>query len=397
MLFPHVLDQYANFMGSYAQGATGREYVKQVLTLGMGFRCKRGSAYLSVVKISCAGKCGNTYIRGAKLMTKVTEKITKSISRHIRMVLGAGLIASSLLMSGCSSTSLSLPDFGFGGGSSSESAEQSSAPVQKISAQQTAPISFAPVFGPPVKIAQKISGALASEAQVRSIRVVQGGSSPDAYTVRGYLSASTTKQGTKLAYVWDVTNSAGKRAHRIKGEQIVTPKKNARDPWSLIDQKAIQSIAQNTTSRLATWLPGNSGSGGLVQNASLNSTSRAGSAVNGPVIAIIPEVKGAPGDGSQALANALRKQLLSRGIKISSAGKVANPYKVQGIVNLASAGSNQQRISIEWIVKDPRNKRLGTVSQKNTIPAGSLDGKWGQTADAAAAAAAQGIAKLLVN
>ncbi len=330
-------------------------------------------------------------------MTQVIEKIIENVSSHTRRVLGAGLIVGSLLMSGCSSTTLSLPDFGFGGSSSSSEQQQSSAPVQKISAQQTAPISFAPVFGPPVKVAQRLSGALEAEAQGRSIRVVKGGSSPDAYTVRGYLSASTTKQGTKLAYVWDVTNSAGKRAHRIKGEQIVTSKKNARDPWSLIDQNAIKSIAQNTTARLATWLPGNSGGSGLVQNASLNSTSRGGAIARGPVIAVIPKVKGAPGDGSVALANALRKQLTSRGIKISSSGNVSNPYKVQGIVNLASAGSNQQRISIEWIVKDPRNKRLGTVSQKNTIPAGSLDGKWGQTADAAAAAAAQGIAKLLVN
>ena len=46
-------------------------------------------------------------------------------------------------------------------------------------------------------------------------------------------------------------------------------------------------------------------------------------------------------------------------------------------------------------MKDPQGKKLGTVSQKNEIPEGSLDGAWGKTAEQAAGAAAQGIVKLL--
>ena len=55
----------------------------------------------------------------------------------------------------------------------------------------------------------------------------------------------------------------------------------------------------------------------------------------------------------------------------------------------------KQPITIDWSVTDPSGKKLGTVSQKNEVPQGSLDGAWGKTADAAAAAAAQGIVKLL--
>ena len=40
-----------------------------------------------------------------------------------------------------------------------------------------------------------------------------------------------------------------------------------------------------------------------------------------------------------------------------------------------------------------KGKKLGTVSQKNDIPEGSLDGAWGRTADQAAGAAVQGIAE----
>ena len=62
---------------------------------------------------------------------------------------------------------------------------------------------------------------------------------------------------------------------------------------------------------------------------------------------------------------------------------------------MGAGKDGKQPIQIDWNVKDPQGKKLGTVSQKNEIPQGSLDGAWGKTADAAAAAAAQGILKLL--
>ena len=52
-------------------------------------------------------------------------------------------------------------------------------------------------------------------------------------------------------------------------------------------------------------------------------------------------------------------------------------------------------IKIDWVVRDPKGLSLGTVSQENKIPAGSLNGQWGSTATAAATAATQGILKLL--
>ena len=61
----------------------------------------------------------------------------------------------------------------------------------------------------------------------------------------------------------------------------------------------------------------------------------------------------------------------------------------------AHARDGKQSVQIDWNVKDPDGKKLGTVTQKNDIPQGSLDGSWGKTADAAAEAAAQGILKLL--
>ena len=109
---------------------------------------------------------------------------------------------------------------------------------------------------------------------------------------------------------------------------------------------------------------------------------------------IVPSVTGAPGDGSQALSSALQKELSRNGVAQSDTAS-AQTYRVEGKVSVGPDKDGKQPIEISWNVKDPQGKKLGTVTQKNEIPQGSLDGAWGKTADAAAAAAAQGIIKLL--
>jgi hypothetical protein len=114
---------------------------------------------------------------------------------------------------------------------------------------------------------------------------------------------------------------------------------------------------------------------------------------DGPLAAVVPNVNGAPGDGGSSLASALQRELTGKGITVG--GKSASAYRVEGTVTLGAAKEGKQPIQIEWLVRDPQGKKLGTVSQRNEIPEGSLDGPWGKTAEQAAGAAAQGILKLL--
>jgi hypothetical protein len=107
----------------------------------------------------------------------------------------------------------------------------------------------------------------------------------------------------------------------------------------------------------------------------------------------VPNVTGAPGDGSVALTGAIQRELTRNGVSLT--GGSAQAYKVEGKVTVGAVKDGKQPVTIDWHVKDPAGKQLGTVSQKNEVPQGSLDGAWGKTADAAAAAAAQGIIKLL--
>jgi hypothetical protein len=109
---------------------------------------------------------------------------------------------------------------------------------------------------------------------------------------------------------------------------------------------------------------------------------------------LVPAVTGAPGDGSKSLAAAIQRELSGRGVTVSERA-APGAYRVEGTVVMGKAEGGKQAISIEWLVRDPQGKKLGTVSQKNEIAEGSLDGPWGKVADQAAGAAVQGIVKLL--
>ncbi|MEM7619229.1 MAG: hypothetical protein AAF228_02035 [Pseudomonadota bacterium] len=307
-----------------------------------------------------------------------------------------------LYIAGCSNTenfgvNFDLPS------STVSSSDTTGSTVKPVNAVQnsSAPVAFAPVFGPPVNVAQKLSGALRDKAKENRI-IVQDKVAKSGYTVRGYLSASPDKKGTKLSYIWDVTNSQGTRAHRIKGEEIFPGKNNANDPWSAVNQAAIDKIASTTASKLAAWLP-KSPSGTLVQNASLGARDSSPSAnasfgsskSRSGVIAVVPPISGAPGNGSTALAEALRKKISGKGIRIANSQSAAGKYKIQGIVSMSSGTNGKQNIKLEWKVVNPLGREIGTVTQQNSIPKGSLNGNWGATADYVADAASNGIVKLI--
>jgi hypothetical protein len=114
-------------------------------------------------------------------------------------------------------------------------------------------------------------------------------------------------------------------------------------------------------------------------------------------VAVVPAVSGAPGDGGQSLTAAMRKHLLSAGVKLSDrSSSGANVYTVRGTVEMGGAVDGQQPITIQWTVVDPSGKPLSqAVVQRNKVSQGSLDGPWGQIADMAAGEAAKSIAKLI--
>jgi hypothetical protein len=350
------------------------------------------------------------------------------------------------------------------GGSPAPQAAISDTQQPAAASAQTARIEIAPVIGAPEAVAHDLQIQLTSAMERSRITVARPPSGKGEFVLRGYVVAAREKAGSKISYIWDVTDQTGKRANRITGEEFAAGVPG-KDPWSSVTPQIIQSIADKTASQIATWLPGSAGTpvasntaapaaaaassptaepiktaqaataatqtaaAATTQTAATATqavasaarpvatpaalttdprTAAAGSAQQGAAAAattgsidnggtfstVIPAVTGAPGDGSTSLTGAIQRELTKRGVNLSAA---PNPqaYKVEGKVAVGQGKDGKQPIQIDWHVIDPKGKKLGTVSQKNEVPQGSLDAAWGKTADVAAEAAAQGILKLL--
>jgi hypothetical protein len=321
-------------------------------------------------------------------------------------------------LGGCESASNLL-----GGGNSPAPQASLSQPAASSSAQ-IAKIQIAPVIGSPENVARDLQLQLASSIGRNGVSVATASNSTSEYVVRGYVVAARDKTKAKISYIWDVTDQAGKRVHRITGEEIALGA--GKDPWAAVTPTVVQSIADKTAKQIASWLPGGAGVPVALNTKSVvgtssttpiasNDTASTGGAsyptasntpspplapttgsiaASGPITAVVPMVTGAPGDGGTTLTSAIQRELTKNGLALASMPD-AQSYKVEGKVAMGEGKDGKQPIQIDWNVIDPSGKKLGTVSQKNEVPQGSLDGAWGKTADAAAAAAAQGIIKLL--
>lgn len=300
------------------------------------------------------------------------------------------------------------------------STAQDAAPPKAVAEQ--APISKVvvnAVVGPPDELGKQLRQELVSALGIQRVAVVEQGGGD--YLLRPYIVAAKEKSGTKLSYVMDVTDPTGARVNRFTGEEVV-PAAATKDTWAAVTPAVMQSIATKATGAFVSWLPSAqpavasraappAGVGG--ENVETVSAQPAAKTARSPtrvasappaqtgsimkdnsLVALVPPVSGAPGDGTRSLTAAIQRELQSKGIAVAARPSAA-AYRVEGAVTVGQARDGKQPIQIEWTVKDPAGKRLGTVSQKNDIPEGSLDGAWGQTADQAAGAAAQGIVKLL--
>jgi len=111
-----------------------------------------------------------------------------------------------------------------------------------------------------------------------------------------------------------------------------------------------------------------------------------------PVI-IVRHVEGAPGDGNQSLTIAIRDALKGRDLQVTDDPRQA-AFVLQGQVAIGPPAGGRQPAKIVWHVTTHNGGLVGKATQENAIPAGSLDGAWGQVAYLIANAAVDGIQEL---
>jgi hypothetical protein len=302
---------------------------------------------------------------------------------------------------------------------SASSAPQDTTPAPKTVAEApVAKVAINLIVGPPDALGKQLHQEFASALEKQRIAVVQTKGDRADYNLRPYILAAKEKSGTKVSYVLDVSEPTGKRVNRFAGEELV-PASPSADPWAAITPTVAQAIAAKATGAFVTWLPNArptavadtppvgvgvpktepttrpAAKKKAVSSAVAAAPTTGSITKEGTLTAMVPSVTGAPGDGKASLTAAIQRELQTKGVSLVDRPTPA-AFRVEGAVTLGQIRDGKQPIQIEWVVKDPQGKKLGTVSQKNDdIPEGSLDGAWGKVADQAARGAVQGILKLL--
>jgi hypothetical protein len=341
-------------------------------------------------------------------VTVTTRDAAAAQRQFLRVALASVIGLAGLSLAGCGGGSFSLFD------SASKTAPTEPQP-SAVAAAPMAKVSINSIVGPPDPLSKQLQQDFTSALEQQRVAVMSKKDERADFLLRPYVLAAKEKKGTKVSYVLDVSDPSGKRMNRFAGEEIV-PAGASADPWAAITPTVAQAIAAKATGSFVAWLP-NANNPVVAEKApppapksddaarvapaktkvALASTTAAttGSiSKQGSLAALVPAVTGAPGDGSSSLTAAIRRELQAKGVALADRA-APGTYRVEGAVSLRASQGGKQPIVIEWVVKDPKGEKLGTVSQKNDIPEGSLDGAWGGVADQAAGAAVQGILKLL--
>lgn len=182
----------------------------------------------------------------------------------------------------------------------------------------------------------------------------------------------------EVEITWQVTQAEGQDLDQDLGSVLQRSVLPA-GLWSAGRPAALGSVMDRVAARLAALIP----------------EPQAVSAAPPRALVVLP-LEDAPGDGAASLRLALQAALRAAGFPVAEQAAGDNDLLVLGDVSVAPAGAEWQDIAITWfVVAAADGGDLGRIDQRNRIPAGRLDGPWGETARAIAGAAAHGIIDLL--
>ena len=111
---------------------------------------------------------------------------------------------------------------------------------------------------------------------------------------------------------------------------------------------------------------------------------------------VVDRIRGAPGDGAEALGMALLTELTRLNFSPTRDPYPALP-RIEAHVTVHPDGQGRDTVRIIWLVLDSNDNERGRLEQQNTVPVNSLARRWGVVAGLAASAAAPGLADLLAR
>lgn len=160
------------------------------------------------------------------------------------------LVATATTLAACSPVRVPMPKMGEGPPNVGvkQAFRMGPAPIKGSEAK----FAFVQITGAPAEHRMAFEKAIAKEATVRKLNLVQPNDPAATYAVKGYLSAIGDNSGTLLVYVWDVSDPSGKRLHRVSGQEPASG--SSSDPWSGITDDAVNTAASRTIDDLVAWI-----------------------------------------------------------------------------------------------------------------------------------------------
>ena len=197
------------------------------------------------------------------------------------------------------------------------------------------------------------------------------------------LTVEATVQGNAVVPRYALVDPDGTPQGATLGSRIP-----ARD-WSDASPAVLQRVARDAAPRIADLL--------LRAEAAQKGNDPAALLAHGPPRIYVPMVRGAPGDGNQALTVRLREALVGQGMLVQDTTQGAR-FAVTGQVDVVNQpNSRTQRVELLWTISRQDGQDLGRVLQLNEVPVGVLDRFWGDVAFAAANEAAGGVQTVVRN
>ncbi len=245
-----------------------------------------------------------------------------------------------------------------------------------LTLRDDASVAIAPLKGGPRATAAKLAPAMAQALQQRDIAASDRAASIASYQLDGRVQAMPPTGGKAAVIVlWNLRDPSGKSL----GERAERIEAGAQD-WQQGTQDAVTRLAAASADQIAAMLEGKA-----------PVVAKAG----GRTRLLIRGVDGAPGDGGAALDRAITALLKRQDVAIVSGPTAQADLVLYADVAVASPIAGMQHVKIVWHVRRANGTEIGTVAQQNDVPAGLLEGPWGDVAYTVAASAQGGIMELV--
>ncbi|HEV2162850.1 MAG TPA: ABC-type transport auxiliary lipoprotein family protein [Stellaceae bacterium] len=249
------------------------------------------------------------------------------------------------------------------------------APAAALSPPDSAGIYVLPGENAPAGGAGALAAAMATALQQADVPASAQSSNRQSYRLQPIVTATSSPDGqATIRVVWGLRNAAGKAVGSTSSGTVA-----ATAAWQRGDDKLAAALAAPAAPIVAKLIAGDVSP----PQGSLN-----------PVVALRP-IAGAPGDGDRSLTRAMSSALTRANLTLAAVPSDKKDFIVAGTVEVSPANGPQQQVKVTWVLMRPDGSEIGRVKQENAVPAGSLDGAWGDVAYAVAGAAAPGVRRLI--